>query len=601
MKPKLWHGANPVGEARLRGLQQVDAPYLTARAPGFSAHKRGMFSEVYGGGTEETSEDDPYILSNVRVLEQEGGGAFRYALVSQESRVKERLYGTTPAMFNLQLDTAKHLGGGTVAQVLSTDGNIADGEGGWVFPVLYDVSRGTTRFFEFPPRTKKRGNLAFHVAGFQSNEYYINYMLDEWWLAAGGWAPDVRAYTGAFSYSLRGPFYKSPVNASSRSVVATESSMRIDAFDVRTLAIHRAEFASPPGTGRVFPTRVFSAGPGKYVMLWHQSDHHPAGQENDKVLVRARGQLGVFSSYDYGRTWGFQRWVALEEMTWEAKQASFPGAGDPATPLDQTVFRWLDTHPLSRDAWPDHLLQYRAGRCSFTYVGADTTFAAMPCCSEGAGVYDWEWGRSAFSAYEPNPPPPVTHWFLFKRVGTGPWVRVPWPLDTVPDRMHLARVAASLPCAYADPVYNVVDSDGFCFGPGCFGVLARPDATGVAKYLVTVDFGATWKWSPASPIQWRHTPCVIRPYDPGVGKADILITGAARFSDRQEAWGFKVEGLFDGFKGPKVLQRERRPQGVGGYHGTPDASSPVYVGQYQTQSPAYPPFVNPALPGEFDE
>lgn len=57
MKPKLWDGANAVGEARERALQQVDAPYLTASGPGFTARKMGQFSEVTGvEPTSPTSE-----------------------------------------------------------------------------------------------------------------------------------------------------------------------------------------------------------------------------------------------------------------------------------------------------------------------------------------------------------------------------------------------------------------------------------------------------------------------------------------------------------------------------------------------------------------
>lgn len=47
MKPKLWDGPNPVGEARARGNEMIDTPYLTASGPGFSAHKKGAFREVY--------------------------------------------------------------------------------------------------------------------------------------------------------------------------------------------------------------------------------------------------------------------------------------------------------------------------------------------------------------------------------------------------------------------------------------------------------------------------------------------------------------------------------------------------------------------------
>lgn len=58
MKPKLWDGANAVGEAKERHLQTIDAPYLTASGPGFTAHKAGSFSDVTGAvPTVDTSED----------------------------------------------------------------------------------------------------------------------------------------------------------------------------------------------------------------------------------------------------------------------------------------------------------------------------------------------------------------------------------------------------------------------------------------------------------------------------------------------------------------------------------------------------------------
>jgi hypothetical protein len=49
--PKVWgegsQVARIVGEARERGLQMVNSPYLSASGPGFSAHKKGQFSEVH--------------------------------------------------------------------------------------------------------------------------------------------------------------------------------------------------------------------------------------------------------------------------------------------------------------------------------------------------------------------------------------------------------------------------------------------------------------------------------------------------------------------------------------------------------------------------
>ena len=39
--------AQMVGEAKLRQLKQVDAPYLSASGPGFVARKRGGANEVW--------------------------------------------------------------------------------------------------------------------------------------------------------------------------------------------------------------------------------------------------------------------------------------------------------------------------------------------------------------------------------------------------------------------------------------------------------------------------------------------------------------------------------------------------------------------------
>lgn len=51
MKPKLWDGPSAVGEAKVRQLNQLDQPFLTASAPGFMANKKNVgFTEVYQPG-----------------------------------------------------------------------------------------------------------------------------------------------------------------------------------------------------------------------------------------------------------------------------------------------------------------------------------------------------------------------------------------------------------------------------------------------------------------------------------------------------------------------------------------------------------------------
>lgn len=46
--PKLWNGPNPVGEAKVRALQQVSAPFLRASGPGFESGTMNGLSEVKG-------------------------------------------------------------------------------------------------------------------------------------------------------------------------------------------------------------------------------------------------------------------------------------------------------------------------------------------------------------------------------------------------------------------------------------------------------------------------------------------------------------------------------------------------------------------------
>lgn len=48
MRPKLWNGANAVGEAKARFNRVIDSPYLTATGAGFVANKKGPFAEVLG-------------------------------------------------------------------------------------------------------------------------------------------------------------------------------------------------------------------------------------------------------------------------------------------------------------------------------------------------------------------------------------------------------------------------------------------------------------------------------------------------------------------------------------------------------------------------
>ena len=67
--------AQMVGEAKLRQLKQVDAPYLSASGPGFVARKRGGTNEVW---LEEVSESERtpgwQIVTTLRTSDEERVG-----------------------------------------------------------------------------------------------------------------------------------------------------------------------------------------------------------------------------------------------------------------------------------------------------------------------------------------------------------------------------------------------------------------------------------------------------------------------------------------------------------------------------------------------
>lgn len=71
MKPKLWDGANAVGEAKMRMLELIDAPYLTASGPGFVARKKGAFREVVGVVEKAEQEEPQFAAVGARVVDGE--------------------------------------------------------------------------------------------------------------------------------------------------------------------------------------------------------------------------------------------------------------------------------------------------------------------------------------------------------------------------------------------------------------------------------------------------------------------------------------------------------------------------------------------------
>lgn len=70
--PKLWNGPDAAGEAKIRQLQQLDAPYLTASGPGFVASKKGAFCEVTRNPPVEDKSPDQVFIAGATTDEEVG-------------------------------------------------------------------------------------------------------------------------------------------------------------------------------------------------------------------------------------------------------------------------------------------------------------------------------------------------------------------------------------------------------------------------------------------------------------------------------------------------------------------------------------------------
>lgn len=82
MRPKLWNGADAVGEAAARGNALIDTPYQTHSGQGFRADKKPGLDEVFLSLPEEVDEDEdswvslssPFVDGKVHVV---SGGDLR--------------------------------------------------------------------------------------------------------------------------------------------------------------------------------------------------------------------------------------------------------------------------------------------------------------------------------------------------------------------------------------------------------------------------------------------------------------------------------------------------------------------------------------------
>lgn len=153
--PKTWDGPNPVGEAKVRAMQNIDAPFLSVRGPGYTARKRGGFLEVRGGD-KRVLVAWPGQLAN----------APQTALVATNGwRVfRER---------TLLSDTARSVGSSSAETRL----------GGHLYVLKRGVSTNTVDLYDFTGRAPARDVLTF-ASSFQAALVYntvpARFVNDAW-------------------------------------------------------------------------------------------------------------------------------------------------------------------------------------------------------------------------------------------------------------------------------------------------------------------------------------------------------------------------------------------------------------------------------------
>lgn len=97
MKPKLWDGANAVGEAKARELVRLDAPFLSASGPGFETKKAGPFVAVMGPRPPDPPQAPPQFAA-IGVVTKDGV-AEQVTRVSSDYRTRFAQRDTSAAMY----------------------------------------------------------------------------------------------------------------------------------------------------------------------------------------------------------------------------------------------------------------------------------------------------------------------------------------------------------------------------------------------------------------------------------------------------------------------------------------------------------------------
>jgi hypothetical protein len=589
--PKLWNGPNPVGEAKVRQLQQVDAPFLGASGPGFTAGKMGALSEVKGG------TDSPYLVVN-QVFDE--GGELVTKLYANNPRSRETRpigefslgagVGVTHAINGI------HVGSGRVLRLAYAGLGYVPAEAGphLVFPVLHNAIKNTPLVSDaVDPAERKKSSIKFTSSAVTFDPAHDNrwenypdeIALGGITVFASGYDDEVSGYSFGWRYSrasvadtLYAPpgypahtnFYRYPyhftANTADYEMAGSPSLAHPDAYNYR----------SP----------VFNAGPGKlaYMLVkkdfWpidvNWTDHGPGGFSSVYSLA-AQVPIQLAISEDHGRSWQAEDLTCLDDIIF-AEASGYQGTA---------------SRPYRNDTLEGSI----AYDSTVHYVGAGVNLLIAP----GFGGT----GGSRLAGV-----------FLFRRSASGAYTRLSWPPDETAELLHFWKIQS----------WPMLSGHNFSFGEGCLVMVTRGPAKWTAPYdltfkhrlLYTRDFGDTWNLSPDLPPEVTQTlqtvwPVITKPYKSPSQPGEILLTypsnDAGATDPKRGTYAFKTDGNFESFErlGRVVPSKGNAPVALdissgGLVYPFPQAggSSAIYIGEHTgTGLKKYRPCINPAFPREF--
>lgn len=436
----LFTAATTVGEAKARALEATDVPYLRSRGPGYTARKRGQFTEVIA--------DEPDVLSPVKLgflwmVRLEGATLaglvtrVRLAKPGAASQKDQTVLPAAPTPEYWGINGGLYVGAGRIAALTEqgTDwGNTQVRASAFTRTVSVRDAPGTSRAWIYN-----------QVDGLASCMF------------ATGWDDVRKAYRWGF-VAKYAPFSAAGL-AMSVVTSTTEQPTEAHVYLSDTAGSTPTHIVPPnDGATRVhFGARMYVTGPGQLTGLVFIKAHAdfvpPASYALD---VR---QPYFLHSADHGETWTQIDASFLSPMIPKLTQAGAPPPGE-----------YPDPQSAAYSATYSGFVYLGSGRSLFIfrhYASTARTDAYAKCYFFEAGVFTpLAWGYDA--SLDAVAFPALTRSF---RGSVGAF-----------EATGLIASDASSPAS-------------FCFGPGCCVVPTTRGvifSTATCVLRITRDYGATW-------------------------------------------------------------------------------------------------------------